>query len=62
MARDFLDETVAARTARNPGFPHLVEEAKFRRKAARQLAARRGKLELRQTVEAAKRLRRSAPK
>ena len=53
MARDFLDEIVAARTARNPGFPRLVEEAEFRRKAARQLAAQREKLELSQTVVAA---------
>jgi hypothetical protein len=53
MARDFVDEIVAARTARNPGFPRLVEEAEFRRKAARQLAAQREKLELSQTVVAA---------
>lgn len=53
MARDLLDELVAARTARNPAFPRLVEEAEFRRKAARQLAAEREKLGLSQTVVAA---------
>ncbi len=53
MARDFLDEIVAARTVRNPAFPRLVEEAEFRRKAARQLAAQREKLGLSQTVVAA---------
>ena len=53
MARDFLDEIVAARTARNSRFRRLVEEAEFRRKAARQLAAQREKLELSQTVVAA---------
>jgi ribosome-binding protein aMBF1 (putative translation factor) len=53
MARDFLDEIVAARTARNPRFPKMVDEAEFRRKAARRLAAQREKLGLSQTVVAA---------
>lgn len=53
MARDFLDEIVAARARRSAKFPRLVEEAEFRRKAARQLAARREKLGLSQTVVAA---------
>jgi DNA-binding transcriptional regulator YiaG len=53
MARDFLDELVAARTARSPDFPRLVHEAEFRRKAARELAGQREKLGLSQTVVAA---------
>ncbi|MBK7859847.1 MAG: helix-turn-helix transcriptional regulator [Archangiaceae bacterium] len=53
MARDFVDELVAARTKRNPSFPRLVDEAGFRRKAARELAAQREKLGLSQTVVAA---------
>jgi DNA-binding transcriptional regulator YiaG len=53
MARDFVDEIVAARTKRNPQFPRLVDEAEFRRKAARELAAQREKLGLSQTVVAA---------
>lgn len=53
MAKDFLDEIVATRTARNPAFPRLVEEAEFRRKAARHLASQREKLGLSQTVVAA---------
>ena len=53
MARDFLDEIVAARTKRSAAFARLVEEAEFRRKAARQLVVQREKLELSQTVVAA---------
>lgn len=53
MARDLLDEVVAGRTARNAKFPRLVEEAEFRRKTARKLAARRQKLGFSQTVVAA---------
>ncbi len=53
MAKDFLDEIVANRTARNPAFLRMVEEAEFRRKAARHLAAQREKLGLSQTVVAA---------
>lgn len=53
MARDLVDELVAARTASNPDFPRLVEEAEFRRKTARQLAAQRQKLKLSQTMVAA---------
>jgi DNA-binding transcriptional regulator YiaG len=49
----FLDEIVAARTKRSREFPRLVDEAEFRRKAARALAAQREKLELSQTVVAA---------
>jgi ribosome-binding protein aMBF1 (putative translation factor) len=54
MPQDFLDEIVSKRTGRSPGFPRLVEEAEFRRKAARQLAAQREKLGLSQTVVAAR--------
>lgn len=53
MPRDFLDEMVAARTARSAGFPRLVAQAEFRRKTARQLAARREKRGFSQTVVAA---------
>ena len=53
MARDFLDEVVAARTARNPAFPRLVEEAEQRRKAARALAVVREKRGISQTIVAA---------
>ena len=31
-AKDFLDELVEERTAKNPAFPQLVEEATARRK------------------------------
>jgi len=54
MAKDFLDEIVAERSARSPRFPRLVAEAAWRRKLARKLAViREGKL-LSQTVVAAK--------
>lgn len=53
MAKDFLDELIQARTARNAAFPALVDEAEFRRKTARQLAARRQQLGFSQTVVAA---------
>jgi len=53
MAKDFLEEIVAARTARNPKFPQLVDEAQTRREMARQLAARREALGVSQTVIAA---------
>ena len=53
MHRDFLDEIVGRRSSRSPGFPRLVEEAEFRRKAARQLASQREKKGLSQTVVAA---------
>lgn len=53
MARDFLDEMVAARRAKNPAFGQLVEEAKARRALARQLASAREKRNLSQTAVAA---------
>jgi ribosome-binding protein aMBF1 (putative translation factor) len=54
MAKDFLDEIVGARTARNPRFPDLVAEAERRRKLARHLAKRRETRGLTQTVVAAR--------
>jgi predicted transcriptional regulator len=54
MARNFRDELVAERTARNPAFPDLVAEAVWRRKLARKLATLRQKQLLTQTVVAAK--------
>ena len=52
--RDFLDEIVSGRTARNPEFPQLVAEAEARRKLARKLAAIREEKSLSQTVVAAR--------
>jgi hypothetical protein len=46
MARDFLDEIEAERTASNPKFPGLVGEAARRRKLARKLVAIREKKHL----------------
>ncbi len=52
--KDFVDEIVAERTARNPEFPDLVEAALRRRQLLRELAARREKLGLSQTAVAAR--------
>ena len=52
--RDFVDEMVAERTARNRHFPDLVAEAERRRELARALAARRERLGVSQTVVAAR--------
>jgi len=54
MATDFLAEIVDERTARNPGFPHLVAQAAARRTVARKLAKLREKKALSQTVVAAR--------
>lgn len=54
MARDFLDEIEAERTAANPKFPGLVGEATWRRKLARKLIAIREKKHLTQTAVAAR--------
>jgi predicted transcriptional regulator len=59
MARDFLDELEAERTAANRKFPHLVAEAVWRRKLARKLATIRERKQLSQTMVAA-RMRTSA--
>ncbi len=53
MAKDFLAEMIAARTAKNAEFPRLVKEAEFRRTTARRLAAKREKRGLSQTAVAA---------
>jgi ribosome-binding protein aMBF1 (putative translation factor) len=54
MAKDFLDELIAERSRRNPDFPRLMEEALFRRRAARKLSAQREKAGLSQTLVAAR--------
>ena len=50
---DLLTEIIAERTARNPGFPVLVEAAVRRRELLRGLGARRERLGLSQTAVAA---------
>jgi ribosome-binding protein aMBF1 (putative translation factor) len=56
MARrqDFLNEIVDERSARNPEFPDLADAALRRRQLLHELAARREKLGLSQTVVAAR--------
>jgi ribosome-binding protein aMBF1 (putative translation factor) len=54
MTKDFLDEIVAERTARNPDFPRLVEEAAERRRRLRRLSAMRSEARLSQTAVAAR--------
>lgn len=54
MARDFLDEMIEVGTRKNPKFPQMVDDAEARRKTARELAARREKLGLSQTIVAAR--------
>ena len=51
--RDFLDEVVEERTARNPEFPALVEAAERRRQLLGALAERRRQREQSQTAVAA---------
>src|SRR4029453_10437469 len=51
---DFIDEIVDQRSERNPEFPDLVEAAVRRRELLRELAARREKLGLSQTLVAAR--------
>jgi ATPase subunit of ABC transporter with duplicated ATPase domains len=51
--RDFLDEVVEERTARNPGFPALVAAAERRRQLLGALAERRRQREQSQTAVAA---------
>jgi predicted transcriptional regulator len=50
---DFLDEMVAERTARNPDFPDLMEQAAARRELLETLAHEREGRELSQTLVAA---------
>lgn len=52
--RDFLDEIVDERSERNSEFPELVEAALRRRQLLHDLAARRERLGLSQTVVAAR--------
>lgn len=54
MPRDFLDEMISERARKDPGFPRRVDEALFRRQAARKLSAQREKAGLSQTVVAAR--------
>lgn len=54
MAKDFVAEIVAERTAENSAFPDLLAEAEMRRKLARRLVALREKKSLSQTVVAAR--------
>ena len=51
--RDFIDETIAERGARNAAFPELVEAATERRRMLRELAQERSRLGLTQTELAA---------
>jgi predicted transcriptional regulator len=51
--RDFLDATIAKRTARNPEFPKLLDAARRRRELLRALAERREEQEQTQTQVAA---------
>jgi hypothetical protein len=53
MPRDFLKELVAERTRRNARFPDLVAEAERRLALGRQLANKRTKAGLSQTLVAA---------
>lgn len=52
--RDFLDEVIDERRAKNPEFSRLVAEADERRKIAHRLAKKREKFGLSQTVVAAR--------
>jgi ribosome-binding protein aMBF1 (putative translation factor) len=51
---DFLDDTIASRTAANPAFPRLVAAAARRRELMRQLVTLRTSLGLSQTAVAAR--------
>lgn len=53
-AKDFLDELIESRTARDPGFPELVEAALKTRRLVRALTDRRRALGISQTVVAAR--------
>lgn len=53
MNKDFLDEIVEERTARNPDFPHLVEAAARRRSLLKELAEMRESRGRTQTAVAA---------
>jgi len=51
--RDFVDETIARRTARNPEFPQLLDAARRRRELLRTLADQREQQRQTQTAVAA---------
>lgn len=51
---DFLDEIIAERAAKNPGFPALVEARVAERRLLRELARHREQLGLSQTKVAAR--------
>lgn len=53
-AKDFIDEVVDERTARNPDFPELVEAALKTRRLVRALTERRRAMGISQTVVAAR--------
>lgn len=50
--RDFLDDMIAKRTKRNPGFPKVLDAARRRRELLRALAERREDRERSQTAVA----------
>ena len=54
MPKDFLDEVVKKRSRENPDFPQMVEAATRARRLLQDLAERRKKLGLSQTVVAAR--------
>jgi DNA-binding XRE family transcriptional regulator len=51
--RDFLDEVISGRQARNPAFRSMVEAARARQRMLRRLAEERARLGLTQTEVAA---------
>jgi ribosome-binding protein aMBF1 (putative translation factor) len=53
-SKDFLDELVQGRMAKNPQFPALVAEVQARRAIAQRLAKKRERSGLSQTVVAAR--------
>jgi ribosome-binding protein aMBF1 (putative translation factor) len=54
MPTDFLDEVIRDRTAKNPGFPAIVDAALRARELLSSLAERRRAMGLSQTVVAAR--------
>jgi ribosome-binding protein aMBF1 (putative translation factor) len=54
MPTDFLDEVIRDRTAKNPGFPAMVDAALRARELLSSLAERRRAMGLSQTVVAAR--------
>jgi ribosome-binding protein aMBF1 (putative translation factor) len=54
MPKDFVDEVIRDRTAKNPGFPAMVDAALRARELLSSLAERRRAMGLSQTVVAAR--------